>query len=196
MTPLLMAPMTELDAVNIMLMSIGNAPVNTLVVPGLKDVSFAQLTLHNTSRAVQSRGWYFNRETNFPLAVDGAGEIPLPANAIHCEPVDRSKDYVERARKFYDRERHTFDFTGHAPVLCDVIQMLTFEDLPQAARSYIGYRAARVFQANNVGSELLYRFTEREEVDALTELQRNELRATNTNALSSSQSVARITFRR
>ena len=65
--PVNLSPMTELEAVNAMLLSIGQAPVNTLEVAGIKDVSFARLMLHNTNRQVQSRGWWFNRELGYEL---------------------------------------------------------------------------------------------------------------------------------
>jgi hypothetical protein len=185
MLNLIQSAMTELDAVNVMLMSIGQAPVNTLTVPGIKDVSFAQLTLNNASRAVQTRGWWFNRESDFPLAVNGEGNIPFPLNTLACEPMDRSRDLVERGRMFYDKDRHTADFTGEQPITVDVIWMLSFDDLPQAARQFIATRAARIFQANNVGSTTLYQFTERDEMDAMVDMTRTELRSTKTNALRS-----------
>lgn len=176
--------MTELDAVNVMLTSIGQAPVNTLTVPGIKDVSFAQLTLHNTSRNVQTRGWWFNRESDFPISVDAAsGHMLFPANALACDPMDRSRDLVERGRRFYDKDRHTDDFSGEQPLKCDLTVFLVFEDLPQAARNYIATRAARLFQANNVGSQILYAFTKEEEQLAMVEMQRAEHRATQTNML-------------
>ena len=184
MLDLLQSAMTELDAVNVMLMSIGQAPVNTLTVPGIKDVSFAQLTLHNTSRNVQTRGWWFNRESDFPLAVEAAtGHILFPANTLSCDPMDRNRDLVERGRKFYDKDNHTFLFTGEQPLKCDVVWFLTFDELPQAARNYIATRAARLFQANNVGSQILYQFTKEEEQMAEVEIKRADLRADQSNML-------------
>ena len=59
---LTLTPQTELDAVNAMLLSIGQAPVSTLSVTGLKDVSFAQYILHSVSREVQLKGWEFNTD--------------------------------------------------------------------------------------------------------------------------------------
>ena len=48
------ATTTELEAVNIMLSSIGEAPVNSLS-SGLVDAELAQTTLHNVSREVQAQ---------------------------------------------------------------------------------------------------------------------------------------------
>ena len=63
------ATTTELEAVNIMLSSIGEAPVNSLS-SGLVDAELAQTTLHNVSREVQAAGWSFNTEYNRSYALD------------------------------------------------------------------------------------------------------------------------------
>ena len=54
--------MTELEAVNILLTTIGEAPVNTLTGNQVTDVSIANQVLNEVSREVQSQGWHFNTE--------------------------------------------------------------------------------------------------------------------------------------
>ena len=49
-------PLTELEAVNAMLLSIGQAPVNTPNVSGLTDVSDARDKLSEVIRRILSRG--------------------------------------------------------------------------------------------------------------------------------------------
>ena len=55
--------MSELDAVNMMLMTIGEYKVNDLTnLAGRSDAAIAKDILNNTSRAVQSKGWTFNMD--------------------------------------------------------------------------------------------------------------------------------------
>ena len=55
--------MSELDAVNMMLMTIGEYKVNDLDnLAGRSDAAIAKDILNNTSRAVQAKGWTFNMD--------------------------------------------------------------------------------------------------------------------------------------
>ena len=55
------ATSTELDAVNSVLMSVGESPVNTLSTQS-PEVSIAQNTLRQIAREVLAEGWVFNTE--------------------------------------------------------------------------------------------------------------------------------------
>lgn len=179
--PLNLSPMSELDAVNMMLLSIGQAPVNTLEVAGIKDVSFARLMLHNTNRQVQSRGWWFNRELDYELVPASNKEIILPGTVLEVVSADPSRDLIERDRKLYDRDRHTFEFDG--PVRVNVVWFLPFDDIPQVARDFVAMRAARVFQSQIVGSQILYQFTKEMELEAGALMTQQDMRAKRPNML-------------
>lgn len=197
-TPLTFTPQTELDAVNQMLLSIGQSPVNTLAVTGLKDVSFARLVLHNTSREVQSKGWHFNTDSEYPLVADVNGKVELPANVLAADPCDRTKDYVERYegayRRFWDKDNHTFAIK--ATVKVNVIWFYQFEQLPQTARAYIAHKAGRVFQASAVGSQILYQYTKEREFETLADLERIEARNSDTNLFTRNSRTNNIFHRR
>lgn len=185
-----LTPMTELDAVNDMLASIGQAPVNTLNVSGIRDVSIAQQRLHSVSREVQSRGWHFNTDTKVVLSLNGSGEAEVPANCLRVDPVDRRKDYVQRNGKLWDKDNLTFTLE-EAPKV-DIVYFFDFEDLPQAARTYIATRAARLFQTNIIGSRILFEYTAQHEAEAYALLRRAENRTKDTNMLSGSSMTNRI----
>ena len=55
---------TQLQAVNSMLSTIGEAPVNSLD-SGLVDAETAETVLNEVSRDVQSFGWNFNTEPDY-----------------------------------------------------------------------------------------------------------------------------------
>ena len=55
------ATSSELDAVNSILMSVGESPVNTLTTQS-PEVAIAQTTLRQITREIQAEGWSFNSE--------------------------------------------------------------------------------------------------------------------------------------
>lgn len=156
-----LTPTTELEAVNLMLVSIGEQPVNTLEQPGVSEVSIARDILHQVSRQVQALGLRCNSESNYRLPVDVDGYIILPSNTLSVDASDPTMDVVQRGNKLYDRKNHTYKFTQGVEV--DIVFFLPFEELPQVVRDYIAIRAARVFQAKTVGSESLHAFTAEDE---------------------------------
>lgn len=177
-------PITEVDAVNMLLLSIGQSPVNTLEVANIKDVSFARLTLHNTSREVQSRGWWFNRERNYPITPDASNNLIVSQEVLDIDCEDQNVELVQRGTKLYDIAHHTFAVT-RTDLKFNIVFFLAWTDMPQIARNYIAVRAARIFQSQQVGSEVLFKYDERLEAEMLTPLQAAHLRNLDTNILGS-----------
>jgi len=152
---------TELEAVNVLLASIGEAPVSQLG-SGLDEEAIAASTLTEVSRAVQLKGWSWNTEENYPLTKNLIGEIYLPTNALKIDY--QSTRYVTRGQRAYDKTAHTY--TLDTNLKATIIFGLSWEELPEAMRSYVMYRAGRVFQGRQVGSQVLYEFTKQDEQDA------------------------------
>jgi len=178
-----LAPTTALDAVNDMLRSIGQGQVNSLDAHEGVDAGNAISALITTSREVQERGWYFNTDYDYPLVPDVNGAIALPPNMVQFEP-EKCWDHVtERDRKLYDRDKHTFVFDASTTIRGRVVWLFEFEQLPQAARTYIHRKAGRMFQVGAVGSDLLYQFTREMEEEALAALNRAHIRAEKPNAI-------------
>lgn len=185
---------SELDAVNIMLGTIGESPISSLdASTGVADAVIARQVLSEVAVQVQEEGWHFNVEENFVLTPStDTGNIFLPANCLEADSTgdDKLLDLAMRGRRLYDRTNHTFVFTKS--IKANLVLMLEFDDLPQAARHYITVRAARVFQQRVVGSELLGAFTERDEVMARAALKRFEAKTADYNILTSNYSVMRV----
>lgn len=188
---------TTLDAVNEMITSIGLSPVNTLSVQGIKDVAVAQRTLHNVSRKVQSKGWWFNVDRDFPLLPEeGTYHIKVPEDAIGIRCEDRGRNLVERKRLLYDLDRNSYNFENQNNLKFRIVRFLDFEDIPQTARDYIAMRAIRVFQARAVGSPVLKTYTDQDEALAYAELLREHLKGSNTNMFRRPSMTNRILHRR
>ncbi|WP_299316646.1 hypothetical protein [uncultured Halomonas sp.] len=185
---------TELEAINIMLSTIGESPVNSLAeLSSVVDAVVAKSVLKEVSTAVQEEGWHFNIEKNFTLTPDFVNkEIQVPGNCIQCDATgqDSHRDVCVRGNRLYDRDNHTFIFDR--PVQVDMVLVMDFEELPQAARHYITIRAARVYQQRVVGSETLGSFTEKDEARARAGLRKFEADTADYNILKGNWSVMRI----
>lgn len=186
-------PTTELEAVNVMLAVIGESPINSLNSPAVVDAVTAQAVLSEISRAVQSTGWHFNIELDYTLTPTVfEKEIQVPGNClrVHTSGDDRFTDVTQRGTRLYDRKNHTYRFDKSLKV--DMVILLPFTELPEAARYYITIRAARTFQARTVGSEALYQFTAQDEAMAHAALKKAEGITGDYNMFTDSWSVAKV----
>lgn len=181
-------PSTELEAVNAILATIGESPVDTIDDtdgPLASDVDTAVRTLRSVNREVQAVGWTFNIEYEYPLVRGIDGFLNVPSNCLHADPdgsfLDR--DGVLRGSRLYDRKNHTY--VWDKDITATVKLLLPFEELPQAARDYIAIRAARRFQAGAVGSQVLHAFSQEDEFRALAFIQHEESDALDGNVLES-----------
>lgn len=168
-------PTTVLEAVNQIIATIGEPPVNSVEDNGVIDAVMALQALSAVNRAVQLKGWHWNTEENYPIAATyPEGELRLPRNTLKVDTsaVDGDLDLVHRGARLYDRKNHTFQIGRSVKV--DIVFLLPFEELPEAARTYITVKAARRFNEGQIGSELLSNFTLRDEQMALFALEEAE----------------------
>lgn len=183
---------SELEAINTLLDAIGESPINSLEVTGVVDVSTAKAKLDEVSRTVQTVGWHFNTETDYPLTKNQDGQIVLSPNILKVS-VPADKNVVQRGTKLYDKTKHTYSFTKS--LTGTVVVLLPWEELPQAARHYIMIQAARVFQAHTLGSDTQFKFGELEERDALKSLSEAEGETGDHNMFSGSSSALAVLSR-
>lgn len=185
---------SELDAVNVMLGTIGESPINSLdAATGVVDAVTARAILSEVSVQVQEEGWHFNTEYEFVLTPAlGTKEIYIASNTIEVDAstYDRNDiDVAIRGNRLYDRKNKTYQF--EQDIKADLTILLEFHELPQAARHYITIRAARVFQQRVIGSETLGSFTEQDEARALRAMRRYESKTADYNILTGNYSVMR-----
>ncbi|QDP68272.1 MAG: putative tail tubular protein [Prokaryotic dsDNA virus sp.] len=171
-------PTTKLEAVNTMLSTIGEAPVNNLT-SGLLDAETAETILNNVSRSVQAYGWNFNSEPDYSIAKNTDGHVVLPSNVLRADLAQSEtkfrsskNEYVQRGDKMYDKINHTYNI-GKTLKL-DLVFLLDYELIPEVARRYIAIKAARIFQERVVGSRELSAMNRNDEQEALIALKEAE----------------------
>lgn len=189
---------TELSAVNAMLATIGEAPVNTIDGNGLVDVTIAKQALDEVTRSVLVEGWRFNTDTDYPLTPEGFAPfaINLPPNAMAVLPSKEFAHLTTRGTRLYNTQSFSFNFQGHPTVPCQIIWAMAFNELPEVTRQFVAVAATRIFQNRTTASELLKSFTEEDERRARWTHNRNNVRVNRKNFLLDSASVRRIHLNR
>lgn len=171
-------PISKLEAVNRILLSIGEQPVSSLTVSGVIEVAVAKTTLDDTIREVLSRGWHFNTDRGVELLPDNNKNILVPSTALSIDTVGDSAVYDVTLRAsgsgfiLWDTRNHTDEFDE--PVVCDIVYELDWEDLPQVVRWYMTVKAARRFAENVTQSAVLYQFTAKDEEEALAAIKEQD----------------------
>ena len=156
----------ELEAINQILATVGQAPVTTLDTTN-PDVAIAYDTLLQVSREVQSEGWTFNKEYDYPMTPDDNNEIAIPTNMLQVDLHEREQHYkeydvVRRNGKLYDRIDHTDKWTS-GEMKVDVVWHFDWVDLPIPIQDYITARAASFVVSRIVGDANLYGMCQQKE---------------------------------
>lgn len=169
---------SELEAVNTILSTIGEAPLNTLSGSLPVDGTIAKNVLSEVSREVQSQGWHFNTHYKVTLARDTDNKIPLATNIVRVEidPRQYSKisyDVVQRNNFLYNlaKNEETFDTNFKDAT---VVYLLSFDEIPEQAKRYITIRSARIFHDRTLGANTIHKFSQEDEAKSLSILKQAE----------------------
>ena len=168
---------TELEAVNTILSTIGEAPINSLTGTLPVDATTAKNILSEINREVQSAGWKWNTHYKVPLTRDGDNKIPVGTDVLRVSlnaKYDRSSyDVIQRNNYLYNLAKNveTFDQNFEDN---DVVYLLDFDNVPEQAKRYITIRSARVFHDRTLGANTLHKFSSEDEARALSVMRQAE----------------------
>ena len=176
---------TELDAVNQILSSVGQAPVTTLDQQN-PEVSIVLSTLREVNRQVQSEGWTFNTEKLEKLTSNNiTNRINFPNDALSVD-TDKTHhgDYYHIVRRtltisgttnpyLYDMHSHSFEF--EEDLVCDIVRLLDFGDAPPILQSYVVARASRLASVKLVGDSEIYQLLQEQEAQTRVALMEYEI---------------------
>ena len=169
---------SELEAVNTILSTIGESPLNTLSGSLPVDGTIAKNVLSEVSREVQSQGWHFNTHYKVTLSRDTNNKIPLATNIVRVEVDPRryskvSYDIVQRNNFLYNlaKNEETFDTNFQDAT---AVYLLPFDEIPEQAKRYITIRSARIFHDRTLGANTIHKFSQEDEAKALSILKQAE----------------------
>ena len=169
---------TELEAVNTILSTIGEAPINSLTGALPVDATVAKNVLSEIAREVQSQGWHFNTHYKATLSRDASNKIPVASNAVRVE-LDVNKyskynyDIVQRNGFLYNLATNSDIFTTDFDEVI-IVYLLPFDQIPEQGKRYITIRSARIFHDRTLGANTLHKFSVEDEKTALSILKQAE----------------------
>lgn len=171
---------TKLEAVNIILSSIGADPVNALDTEADVDVANAARMLESASRNIQRQGWPFNRGAYTFRPDNWTKKIRWDNTIISFEP-DDGRPYGRRDGYLYDMENQTETFDK--PVSGTATVAVEFEDLPDAFRNYIAVRAAVDYQMQYMGDANVSQDLQAQLAEARADVVEYDIRTARANML-------------
>ena len=175
-------PLTELEAINQVLVAIGQGPVDTLDNTN-PDVAVVQTTLSQVSRDVQAEGWSFNKQQNYPLTPDENQNIKYPDDVLQ---IDFTYPYgpqvpihygIDGEGFLYDKNRFPRSEAmkwGTQTIYCNVLFLYPWIDLPQPMKSYIVARTAAIVSSRIVGDPQQYQMLSQYELQCRVYVQEYE----------------------
>jgi len=162
---------TKLQAINTMLSTVGEPPVNSLSAQRA-DSLIAQTILDEITREVLTYGWQFNTDENMLMTPEtSSGFIYISDSVVRVDTdpsYSSNYDIVIRGNRLYNRVTNSHVFTEQIPTI--QVTLLDFDDMPEVAKRYVSIRAARIYQDRIVGSSTLHGFTGMDEITALARL--------------------------
>ena len=124
------------------------------------DVAIALNTLREVSREVQSEGWSFNKESDYPITPDSSNEVVIANNILQIDlnktyTQNMGRDSINREGKLYDKITHSFVWTD-ATLYVDIIWYFDWPSIPTIIQSFIIARAAAIVSSRIIGDPNQY----------------------------------------
>jgi len=134
------------------------------------DVAIALNTLREVSREVQSEGWSFNKEYDYPIAPDSSNEVIIANNILHMDlnktyTQNMDRDSINREGKLYDKTTHSFTWDDDT-LYVDVIWYFDWPSIPTVIQSFIIARAAAIVSSRIIGDPNQYQILLQKEATA------------------------------
>jgi hypothetical protein len=188
---------TELDAINTLLIAVGQNPVASLEVSGVGDLAKARQVLLQVSRKVQAKRRPWNTEKALTLSKAVDGTVPLPNNCVALWASTKSAEgfpmygqakVTAMDGKLYDLINHSYTFPNEVP-LVDIQFFREWDELPEPAAQYIAARAAREFVQTALGDTAITNEMREEEGMTMRTLHAFEINVAKANMLTDSYST-------
>lgn len=207
------AHMSKLEAVNDMLLSIGETPVQSLD-GGQNDAAIAESVLDRSSRRIQLKGWHVNTLRSYELSKNASNQFVVGIDVLKIDTVNPDSgranntpspnSYINASLRrsaddtkwlLFDVDNNSETWTNETTLTVDMVQFLDFKNLPPSLQNYIAKDAGRRYQKGAMGSRVLHAFTQEDvaeaEIDALQEDMENEDR----NVFRNDRTARQIVYR-
>lgn len=203
----LLAHLTELDAVNKILSSIGEDSISQLTdADDLADAALALDKLREKSREIQAQGYGCNTLLREQLSINNDDEFALPVDTLKVDTTySDAHIQVSMRRNSADDKWILFDnrpgnnsetWSDKSTLYVDRVRYLPFNNLTPALQHHIMYEAGHEFQESSFGSVRLFQFTEQQREEARARVEAEEAENEDNNVLRNSLSAFDAAYRR
>lgn len=182
-------PMTELEAVNLMLDYAGYEQVADIDAPLEAEADRARNVLHRVSRRVQLHGYPFNTFYRVDFTPNGSGHIVLPTNVLSAVPTYENLfqstikyNTAETEWQLYDLFNDTFVWTVSS-IKLNLTKFLSFVELPSQVSDFILWSAMVEYLVADNASQLQLQAAQGSLQTAYVEMQRYEIEGQPMNVL-------------
>jgi len=134
------------------------------------DVAIALNTLREVSREVQSEGWSFNKELDYPITPDSNNEVNIANNVLqmdlnrtYTQNIDRES--INRGGQLYDKKKHSNKWTDET-LYVDITWYFDWANIPDPIQAFIVARAASVVSSRIIGDGNQYQMLQQKEAFA------------------------------
>lgn len=205
--------LTKLQAVNEILQSIGEDPVNSLG-SNVPDAAEAERVLDAENRRIQLIGWHANTLQDHTLNKNADNQFVLGVNTLKVDTVNprgarrrgspSPSSFIDAGMRrsaddtkwlMWDVDNNSETWPTLTTLTVDLVQLIEFANLTPALQIYVWTSAAHRFQHGTMGSSSLDLFTQadvaRAEVAAVNEDLENE----DTNIIRDNPHVYSIVYR-
>lgn len=186
-----MAALTELQAINQILSTTGDAPVSS-VTSTYEQAVVARRILLEISRQKQAKGYWFNEIDEQLIIQDSNGYVNLPSDVIRVD-VPRDSGYlVQRGLRIFNKR--TNSYVIGEDVYMNLVTELTWDLLPQSFRQVVVAYASLRYNAEYFGSPELNQTIQNDIFAKELELQKEDIDNRDLNMLRSTR-ASNIAFK-
>lgn len=180
--------MEKLEAINIMLGAISQAPINTLVGNKSSRIIKAEAILETEINSIQLGGSFYNTEYNYPLRPNQDDEIILNNNILRVDIYD-SYQYVQHGTKLYDKTNHTYKIPRQ--LTATVVTKLDFDYLPPVVQEVVVMNATNKYIVDVKQNKELYAYSQVKVAEAKARLMEAEIATGHYSMLNAYDDISR-----
>jgi hypothetical protein len=119
------------------------------------------------SREIQSEGWSFNKEYDYPITPDSNNEVVIPNNMLQMDlnptyTQNMDRDAINREGKLYDKTAHSFTWTDET-LYVDVIWYFDWPSIPTPIQAFIIAKAATIVSSRIIGDANQFQMLQQKE---------------------------------
>lgn len=159
--------MDKLEAINLMLSHINQAPITTLQGNKTSRILMAENILNTQTKALQMLSYAFNQLNDYPLYPNTEGEIILPKDTLRFDINKKYYDgnnYVPRGNKIYNATINSYKI--NKTLYVNLIKELNFDELPEPAKLYVIMQSSNKFVASIKDDRTKIAYSQQEVLEA------------------------------